>query len=64
MTPDGIENAVFVLASRINHSCDGGEMPTGGEREEEGVKGRLDFGGEEGRGLGCFPVQSRGGRDC
>ena len=39
---------MFILASRINYSCDGGE--------EEGVKGRLNFGGEEGRGLGFFPV--------
>ncbi|PUU79822.1 hypothetical protein B9Z19DRAFT_1124602 [Tuber borchii] len=25
MTSEGLENAVFALASRINHSCDGGE---------------------------------------
>ena len=64
LTLNGLENAVLVLARRINHSCDGGEILTGGGREEEGVKGRLNFGGEERGGLGFFPVWGCGGGDC
>ncbi|KAG0135046.1 hypothetical protein HOY82DRAFT_668194 [Tuber indicum] len=40
LTPDGRENAVFALASRINHSCDGGENSYW---RWEGGEGRIEF---------------------
>jgi len=40
LTSDGLENAVFALASRINHSCDGGENAYW---RWEGGEGRIEF---------------------
>ncbi|CUS14177.1 unnamed protein product [Tuber aestivum] len=40
LTTDGLENAVFAHASRINHSCDGGENAYW---RWEGGKGRIEF---------------------
>ncbi|KAG0636652.1 hypothetical protein HOY80DRAFT_341309 [Tuber brumale] len=40
LTTDGRENAVFALASRINHSCDGGENAYW---KWEGGEGRIEF---------------------